>query len=70
MSLYHHLFGKPCHLQVELEHSPFCAIKAFNFDIIQAGSSGRLQFNELDELCNEAYQNAKVYKAKTKMSHD
>jgi len=26
--------------------------------------------NELDELLNEAYENAKIYKAKTKAFHD
>jgi len=26
--------------------------------------------NELDELRNEAYENAKIYKAKTKAFHD
>jgi len=36
----------------------------------QAGSNRRLQLNELDELHNEAYENARIYKAKTKAFHN
>jgi len=36
----------------------------------QADSTRKLQLNELKELHNEAYENAHIYKAKTKMFHD
>ena len=36
----------------------------------QVGSNYRLQLNELDELRNEAYDNAKIYKANTKTFHN
>ena len=29
-----------------------------------------LQLSELDEFCNEAYENARIYKEKTKAWHD
>ena len=69
MAPYRLLFGKTWYLLVELERRTFWAIKAFNFDMKQAGSNRRLQLNELDELRNEAYENAKIYKAKTKAFH-
>ena len=69
MSRYRLLFSKACYLPVKLEHRAFWVIKAFNFDMKQAGSNHRLQLNELDELHHEAYENAKIYKTKTKIFH-
>ena len=39
-------------------------------DITMAGEKRILQLSELEELCNEAYENAKIYKEKTKAWHD
>ena len=36
----------------------------------QTGPTRRFQLNELEELHNEAYKNACIYKAKTKAFHD
>jgi len=35
----------------------------------QAGSNCRFQLNELDKLRNKAYENANIYKVKTKAFH-
>jgi len=36
----------------------------------QVGSTHRLQLNELEELHNEAYENAHIYKPRTKAFHN
>ena len=70
MSRYRIVFGKPCHLLLELEYKAMWAIKKLNCEF-QAGKENRLlQMNELKVLRNEAYDNAKIYKDKTKKWHD
>ena len=46
------------------------AIKKLNCDFQAAKEKRLLQMNELEELWNEAYDNAKIYKDKTNKFHD
>ena len=46
------------------------AIKKLNFDFKAAKEERLLQLNELKELRNEAYDNVRIYKDKTKKWHD
>ena len=69
MSPYRIVFGKPCHLPLELEYKVMWAIKKLNCDFQAAKEKRLLQMNELEELRNETYNNARIYKDKTKKWH-
>ena len=55
---------------MELEHRAYWATRILNMDSKVAEEKQMLQLSELDEFCNEAYENARIYKEKTKSCHD
>ena len=67
---YRLLYGKTCHLPFELEHRAYWALRSCNPDLKIAGEKRFLQLHELDELRLQAYENTKLYKARTKAYYD
>nr|GEU66488.1 reverse transcriptase domain-containing protein [Tanacetum cinerariifolium] len=64
---YKLVYGKSCHLPIELEHKAYWALKHVNFNLKTAGDHQKLQLNKFRD---QAYENSLIYKERTKKLHD
>ncbi|XP_052623670.1 uncharacterized protein LOC111901763 [Lactuca sativa] len=63
---YRLVYGKQCHLPVEIERKAFWALKMCNFNMEELKKNWLMQMNALEELRYDAYTSSLIYKEKTK----
>ncbi|CAA7045478.1 unnamed protein product [Microthlaspi erraticum] len=69
-SPFNFLYGKDCHLPVQVEYKALWAVKMLNFDIKAAQERRVMNLFELEEIRMNAYENSLIYKLRTKAAHD
>nr|GEZ16300.1 transposon Ty3-I Gag-Pol polyprotein [Tanacetum cinerariifolium] len=64
------VYGKACHLHVEIEYRAYWAIKQCNMYLTVATKTRFMELNELMKLRDKAYESTRIYKERTKKWHE
>jgi transposase InsO family protein len=67
---YQFVYGKACHLLVELEYKACWAIKEMNLNLDATVVKRRVQISEFEEMRLKAYENASIYNERIKRWYD
>ncbi|XP_047179052.1 uncharacterized protein LOC124845873 [Vigna umbellata] len=70
LSPFQLVYGKACHLLVEMEHRALWALKFLNFDPFDTHDRRKRQILELEEMRLHAYDSSRNYKENVKFYHD
>ncbi|XP_016182602.1 uncharacterized protein LOC107624659 [Arachis ipaensis] len=70
MSPFWLVYGKACHLLVEVEHKAYWVVKECNSGLGGARVERKFQLEELECIQLEAYENSRHYKEKVKAVRD
>ncbi|XP_070009496.1 uncharacterized protein [Nicotiana sylvestris] len=70
MSPYKLVFGKKCHLPIELENKALWALRKLNLDMETAGTNRVTGLHKQEEFRFQAFESARLYKERMKMMHD
>ena len=70
MSPYHPVYGKACHLLVEIEYKALWVVKKLNLEMGRVDLKMLLDISKLEELRNDSYFNLKIAKDGHKKLHD
>ncbi|XP_075080161.1 uncharacterized protein LOC142165523 [Nicotiana tabacum] len=70
MSSYKFVFGKECHLPVELKHKALWALWQLNLNMETEGTNIVNVLHKLEEFRFQAFESARLYKERMKLMHD